>query len=326
MEDAFIRVVSDDVVARFLRPDFILAHVETTMRGIGKGTIENGSKAFLHLDDPHGLRTFIAMPGALTDEAVCGVKWVGTIAGNSKKGLPRAPATIILTDSLTGQRLAIVEATGITAWRTAAAAVVTAKHCAQQEVRKVAMVGFGAIGKAAAQLVDRALRPERIEVWSKYGEAEGTTVSDVGSHTQAELVAVAEISNAVQDAEIVITATGLTHDAPFLWAEMLQEPVCVCALGSYQELGADVFAGASAILVDDWEACSHRGSLGPLARSGRVCRSDIKAEICDIIAAGGLKPSGGGTRVVACLCGLGALDIAIAHAIHKELGGITHSS
>lgn len=318
MENAAIDMISEASVAPFLRPDFILPHVETTMRGIGNGTVKKGDKAYLHLDDEGGLRTFVAMTGALTNDAICGVKWVGTIAGNAERNRPRAPAAVILTDSITGEMQAVVEATAITAWRTAAAAVVTAKHCTRWDIGKVALIGFGAVGHAAAALADAAFAPERIDVWGPRHDAVEASLQALRPGIDADLVARRGIADATADADVVITSTGLSEDQPFLTLAMLDEPVCVCTLGSYQELCADVFAQASAIVIDDWKACSQRGSLGPLVRSGQMDRNAISAEVCDVTAAGGLEGPVGGS-IVACLCGLGALDIAIAHAIRNKL-------
>jgi ornithine cyclodeaminase/alanine dehydrogenase-like protein (mu-crystallin family) len=304
--------LSDDEVDALLSTETILSTVERTLAAMGKGRVLTTSKATIELNDSEGHRTLFAMPGVLLDERVAGIKWVGTFANNPGRGLPRAPATILLSDSTTGAPLGVVAATALTARRTAAMAAIAAKHCARPGARRAAILGFGAIGRAFVPLLAALFPIEHFRVWggdagrlrqhaARLSQAHGTIV------TPAETV-----EEAVHDADIVLTASGLTSDRPFLKRAMLAPDAFVCGVGSYQEIDEDVIVGAALRVVDDWGACCKRGNFAPVIRAGRIERSSVHAELAGL-AAHGLPDSGRETGVgVACLLGIGALDVALA--------------
>ena len=140
--------ISDERVATALAPAALLKIVQDALAGIADGQIFNGGKVSVTLDDEDGVRALHAMVGVLLKERIAGVKWVGTYDQNGARGLPRAPATMILTDSVTGALLAIIEATSLTAQRTAAAAVVAARSCVRQPPRRAGILNLAQLVKA----------------------------------------------------------------------------------------------------------------------------------------------------------------------------------
>jgi hypothetical protein len=89
-------------------------------------------------------------PAGLPDVGVAGIKWFATCADNTRRGLPRVPATIVLCDSRTGLLRGIVDATALTAWRTAALATAAIGPCVSKPVGKAAVIRLGAIGQVLA--------------------------------------------------------------------------------------------------------------------------------------------------------------------------------
>jgi ornithine cyclodeaminase len=309
-------VVTDEQAARLLSTELLLSTVEATLAQMAERRVLSGDKAVIELDDGDGRRAFLAMPGILLERRVAGVKWVATVARNTSAGLPRAPATIVLTDAVTGMLLGIVEATGLTARRTAAMAAIAAKHCAPPRSGVATILGFGAIGAAAAPLL-RALFPLReVRVW---GGDPGRLRDRAEQSTRAldiPIVPARDVAQAVAGADIVLAASGLTEDAPFLHRAMLRADAFVCAVGSYQEIGNDVIAAAGTIVVDDWTACTKRGNLAPAIRAGRLTRASIGGELSDLVA--GRVARKDRALSLACLIGIGALDVALAAEIVRK--------
>ncbi|HVR55344.1 MAG TPA: ornithine cyclodeaminase family protein [Pseudolabrys sp.] len=306
-----------DEVRRILTPDLVFDVVEQTLQSLAVGRVVNGSKGSLSLDDSDGRRFMGAISGAVLDQTVMGVKWFATCDDNASRGLPRVPATILVCDSLTGSLQGIVEATSLTAMRTAALAAVSVKYCRAAQTGKAAIIGFGAIGKAVAHFLATTTNVTSIAV---SGRNLGKTIADcamVGQSLDIPVVAAASVQSAVQDADIIVTASGLTEDAPFLCGHWVKPGVTVCALSSYQEIDGVLVDRADRVFVDNWDACQHRGNLAPFVRAGRISRRDIVCEIADVAAGrqqGRVSPE---EIVLIVLIGLGALDIALAaQALH----------
>lgn len=90
-----------------------------------------GSDAFFH-----------AMPAVLCGKTA-GIKWVAGSPANRDRGLPHLFAVMLLTDIESGRPVALLEATFLTAMRTAAVSLVAARHLARKNAHTVAFVGCG---------------------------------------------------------------------------------------------------------------------------------------------------------------------------------------
>jgi ornithine cyclodeaminase len=312
-----LRIVPEHEVERLLTPDLLLTTVEATLIGMAAGRVIVGGKAMINLDDADGRRTLLAMTGVLLDQKIAGVKWVGTFARNPERGLARAPATILLSDAVTGTPLAVVAATALTSRRTAAMATVAAKFCADPAASCAAILGFGAVGKAAIPLLAKMFPIQRFCVWGGNPDRVRREAAELAA-TGIPIVAAPDVASAAADADIIITASGLTADAPFLARAMVRDGAFVCALGSYQEIETDVVTSADMLVVDDFAAGAKRGNLAPAVKAGMIGRASIHGELAEVVG-GGVAPRRPGCRLsVACFLGLGALDVALAARIIRH--------
>jgi ornithine cyclodeaminase len=309
--------VREEEAAALLTPPLLLAVVRATLEAMGAGRAVSGPKAIVELDDENGRRTFLAMPGALPEAGVAGVKWVATIARNPARGLPRAPATILVSDAVTGTLLGVVEGSTLTARRTAAMATVAAGLGADPATSRAAILGFGAIGRAAVPLLAAAFPLEEVRVWGGDETRLREAAAASSRATGVPVVPAAGVAEAVADAGIVLTASGLTRHAPFLRRDMLRPGAFVGALGSYQEIDADVVAAADMLFVDDWVSCAKRGNLAPSVKAGAVTRASIRGQLAELVA-GRVSTQRGAALSLACLVGIGTLDVALAAALIRK--------
>lgn len=96
-----------------------------------RGKTVNPDSYFLRFDDRPEAR-IIALPAAVREfgenKSVSGIKWIGSYPQNIDANLQRASAVIILNDYNTGYPFACLEASQISSARTAASAVLAARH------------------------------------------------------------------------------------------------------------------------------------------------------------------------------------------------------
>jgi alanine dehydrogenase len=101
---------------------------------------------------------FRAMPALGGGHAL--LKWVTSFPGNPTRGLPTVTGLVLLSDAEDGRLLAALDASSVTALRTAAAAVVAADALCRAEASSYAVVGCGPNGaETARMLVARAVSP-----------------------------------------------------------------------------------------------------------------------------------------------------------------------
>ena len=97
----------------------------------------------MHLD--YGDDTFLLMP-CITDEYWV-TKLVSFCPGNKASGQPSIYGTVVLNDTKTGEPLAIMDGSAITAMRTAAVSAVGIRHLSPADSHSLGIIGAGAQGK-----------------------------------------------------------------------------------------------------------------------------------------------------------------------------------
>jgi len=124
-------------VQDLLRMPDVIRVVEDVFISLGQNKVSMPPKSYLVVD--HG--DFRAMPAAIPGAA--GMKWINVHPENAVKDLPSIMAVLIYNDQETGYPLAIMDATQITAYRTAAASAIASKYLARKKSRHLGIIGAG---------------------------------------------------------------------------------------------------------------------------------------------------------------------------------------
>jgi ornithine cyclodeaminase/alanine dehydrogenase-like protein (mu-crystallin family) len=301
--------LSEQDVQRLLDRGSVLRIVEDTLKAISAGQVVTGTKCDLLIDDLDGQRFMGANMACIKPRRVAGVKLFTTCDGNRDRDLPRVPATIVACDSITGVLAGVVEATLLTAVRTAALATAALRPCISQRPRKAAVIGYGAIGRVGARYLRDEFGVEHIAVT---GRDAGRAAKSSSPADDLQVRVEERVEQAVQDADIIITALGLSKDAPIVKNDWIKPDATICALGSHQEIESSIILSADRIFVDNWEASKHRGNLAPLISRGEIARDNITGEVAELVAGRCAGRRSTGDRIVIVLVGLVALDIALA--------------
>src|SRR6185503_3651981 len=121
-------------------------------------------RSMVRLPDQSGLLGL--MPGYLGEPRSFGLKVVSVMPGNHGTGYDSHQGVVMLFGLVHGEPLAILDATAITAIRTAAASAAATDVLAREDAGDLALIGSGAQARThlAAMRVVRKLR--RVRVWS----------------------------------------------------------------------------------------------------------------------------------------------------------------
>ena len=263
-----------------------------------------------------GADKFGVMPGALGGDQTYGAKLLSLFPRNPDRGLSSHSGVVLIFDRATGLPRACLDASILTALRTAAASAVATRQLARPDARRLAIIGAGE--EAESHLIAmRLVRPiDRVVVWSRNGDK---TQAFARKHN---IEAAPTMAAALAGADIVCTTTSSTE--PFLAAAMLPAGVHLNAVGGsaphMRELLPDCVP-ALGFFTD------YRPSLEAQAfdviearRLGLVPADWQASEIGEVIAGAQPGRTGDAQRTVYRSLGVSSQDLAAADFIVARAG------
>ena len=251
-------------------------------------------------------------------EAAYGLKAVCVFPGNPARGLDAHQGAVLLFDGETGELCAALNASAITAIRTAAVSAVATRLLAREDARELAVLGAGV--QARSHLEAMALvRPfARARVWSRTAGHALALAAEAGTPFRVEAVASAE--EAVRDADVVCTTT--TAREPILRRAWLRDGAHVNAVGSSipttRELDTATMAAAT-LFVDRRESTvNEAGDFLFPEREGAIGPEHIRAELGELLAGRAEGRTSPDELTVFKSLGLAVEDLAAAEHLYRR--------
>ncbi len=266
---------------------------------------------------PAGASGMLLAPGLVPGIPAYSVK----VHAKFPTGDPAIRGVLVLHSLDTGEPLAVMESSYLTALPTGLAGAVGADVLAVAGANRVAIVGAGVQGRAQLSAL-RLVRPIRwVRVFDNSPHAIGRFLRDPAC-AGLEVTAAHSLEDALDGCQIAITATW-AHQ-PFLFRRHLHPGLHITTLGPDEpgkcELSADVLQAAR-VIVDDRKLALEMGAVG-----GAGLGSDsIHAELGEVIAGAKTGRESGEQVTVFGSVGLAFQDLAagwLAYtlALERQLG------
>jgi ornithine cyclodeaminase len=210
------------------------------------------------------------------------LKTICLFPDNPSRGLDPHQGTVTLFSGETGELRALMNASAITAIRTAAVSGVATRLLAREDATELAIVGAGHQAHPHIAAMLEARQFERIRIVARSIESAERLADEWPLAT-----AVDSVEEAVRDADVICTVTNSSQ--PVLRHDWLKPGVHVNAVGSSiktaRELDTTTIAACS-LFVDRRESTVNEAGdyLMPLAEGAIPGPEHIKAEIGEILA------------------------------------------
>jgi ornithine cyclodeaminase len=259
------------------------------------------------------------MPGYLGSIETVGIKTVTVFPGNADTEYDSHQGTVMLFDATNGRLKAVLDATEITATRTAAASAVATEQLSRPDSSILAILGAGVQGAAHVRSIPLVRDIGEIRVWSRNPDHAAQLVADANGRG-LEIHAEPTVTDAVAGADIVCTTTASPD--PILTGAMLESGMHLNAVGSSvpfaRELDGEAMA-RSRIFVDRRESTLNESGDFLMARvDGAVDENDIIAEVGEVVvdAHGGRESEDEITTFVSL--GIAVEDIAAGDLVYRK--------
>lgn len=240
-------------------------------------------RPFILLPDRRGVLAM--MPGYLTNPVAIGVKVITVFPGNL--GTPRDAhqGPVLLFDPSHGALIAMMDASALTAIRTAAASAVATAVLSRSAAATLAILGSGVQARTHLEAIRLVRDIERIKLWSRTA-SRARDFAEQESHRHNIAIDVVDTpEQAVDGADIICTLTGAT--GPIVEGAWLPAGVHVNAVGSaspkMRELDTDAVVRATLFVDCRESALNEAGDFLIPKREGAIGDDHIAGELGDVL-------------------------------------------
>lgn len=275
-------VIDQDTVRRLLPMREAIAAMEAAFRALADGRAAQPLRSIVW---PSGVAGGLGvMPGYL--DGHFGVKAVTVFPGNHGTELDSHQGAVLFFDGERGRLLAILDATEITAIRTAAVTALATRLLAREDAGDLALLGSGTQARTHLAAM-RAVRPlRRVRVWSRNPDHARTFARRESERYGVAVEPVESAEAAARGADILCAVTSSRE--PVLRGAWIATGAHVNAVGSSLPSARELDAAAMArgrFFGDRRESIEHEsGDYLEAVREGAIARSHLAGELADVLA------------------------------------------
>jgi ornithine cyclodeaminase len=271
---------------------------------------------------PEGAKGVMAtMPSYLYGErAAFGLKEVCVFPNNPNIGKDAHQGSVLLHSDETGELLAVMNASAITAIRTGAVSGVATRLLAREDAGNLAIIGAGVQGRShlAAMAAVRPIR--RVRVADKLPDVTQKFADEMSAKYEFPIESVENNENAVRGADIIVTVTSSSE--PVLKRDWIADGAHLNVVGSSfphcREADTATMV-ASKLFVDRRESTlNEAGDYLIAAKEGAIGPKHIQAEIGEILIGDAQGRTSDREITLFKSLGLAVEDLAAAEYIYRQ--------
>ena len=223
-----ILVINQSEVARLLPMGECIAAMEETLKALARGEALLPLRQVVMLPDNRG--ALAAMPAYSEALKAIGVKVITVFPANRGTEYDSHQGAVLLFEAGHGSLKAIVDASEVTAIRTAAVSGAATRALARTDATRLAILGSGVQARTHLDAMLQVRPIEQLRVWSATPEHAQAFAERASRRHAVPVQAMGSAEGAVKDADIICTTTS-SRD-PVLRGDWLGSGVHVNAVGA----------------------------------------------------------------------------------------------
>lgn len=312
-----LRFISDEELTRALSYNALIDAIEQAFRD----DINVPKRHHHTLARPGADATLLLMPA--WSSGYLGCKIVSVFPDNAWIGRPSVYGTYLLASAETGEPLAAMNGTLLTAWRTAAASALAARYLARKDASRLLVIGAGALAPHLVKAHKSARNIVHVTIWNRTPE-NAITLSERLADEGHRVSVADDLENAVRSADIISCATLSTE--PLIRGNWLAPGAHVDLVGAFtpEMRETDDVAVTKALLYVDTRAggLSEAGDIVNPLRRGIIAENDIRGDLFDLCR--GAVPGREDQAAITLFksVGTGIEDLAAAMLVWRRVAGL----
>lgn len=248
------------------------------------------------------------------------VKAVCVFPNNSAVGKDAHQGSVLLFSPDSGELLAVVNASAVTAIRTAAVSALATRILARKDAHDLAIVGAGLQGRAHLEAIAEVRALRRVRIADVIPEKAQKLAAEMSGRFQFPIEAATCVEAAVWDADIIVTVT--TSSRPVVRRDWISDGAHLNAVGACVPHAREIdtaTVAASKLYVDLREsALNESGDYLLAASEGAIGPGHIQGEIGELLTGAARGRVSEQEITLFKALGLAVEDLAAAEYLYRE--------
>jgi ornithine cyclodeaminase/alanine dehydrogenase-like protein (mu-crystallin family) len=312
-------VLSHDEVVELLPIKECIAVMRDALIALAAGKVHQPLRTIIRPPDAAGVMGL--MPSYISgDRAAFGLKAICIFPGNPAKGKDTHQGAVLLFSADTGELLAMMNASAITAIRTASVSAVATDQLARADACNLAIIGSGVQARSHLAAMSQVRSIKRCRIASRQIEHARKFAVEMGPHFSFPLEPVDSVEEALDGADLIVTVTSAVE--PIVRSEWISPGAHLNVVGACtpnaREVDSETMA-ASSLFVDRRESViNEAGDYLFALRDGAIGADHIRAEIGEVLK--GDKPGRTSPEEITLFKSLGLAieDLAAAEYLYRR--------
>ncbi|MGH9968958.1 MAG: ornithine cyclodeaminase family protein [Pyrinomonadaceae bacterium] len=314
-----ILILSHDEVLKLLPIKECIPVMREALIALAAGKVHQPLRTIIRPLDAKGVMGL--MPSYMSGEsAAFGLKAICVFPGNPAQGKDSHQGGVLLFSAETGELQAMMDASAITAIRTAAVSGVATDLLARADACNLAILGSGVQARWHLVAMSEVRPIKRCRIASRHIEHARNFAEEMRPNFSFPIEPVETVAGALEDADLIVSAT--TAVEPIVRREWISAGAHLNLVGACfpttREVDGETMAAAS-LFVDTRESTlNEAGDYLFAARDGLIGPDHIRAEIGEVL--NGDKPGRTSPEEITCFKSLGIAieDLAAAEYLYRK--------
>ena len=314
-----ILILNHDEVVRLLPMKECIALMREALLKLAAGEVHQPLRTIVRPPDAAGVMGL--MPSYISGEqAAYGLKTVCVFPGNPAKGKDAHQGAVLLFSAETGELLALMNASAITAIRTAAVSGVATDLLARKDASSLAIIGAGVQARTHVVAMTEVRTIKRCRVASRTIAHAKQFAEEMSGSVPFAIEPVDTVEEALEGADLIATVTNAKE--PVVRREWISPGVHLNVVGSSTPMTREIDTAtiaASSLFVDRRESTiNEAGDYLFAAREGAIGPDHIRAELGEVLT--GAEPGRTSQDEITLFksLGLAVEDLAAANHLYRK--------
>lgn len=277
-------ILNEAEVRELLPPAECVRLMEEALKSLAEGDVYQPLRTLIR---PPGTRGLLGLMSAFRggNQPTIGLKAITIFPGNPSIGLDAHQGAVLLFDSETGVLMALINASAITAARTAAVSAVATNLLARSDATELTVIGAGVQARTHVRAI-ACVRPlNRVRIVSRNPAHSQQCAEELDREFDFAVESVNDVQTALTATDIVVTVTSSLEPVfRFAW---LPEGVHINAIGTHSPASREIDSETMSkvrVFVDSREsAMNEAGEYLLAAAEGVINEESILAELGELL-------------------------------------------